>query len=96
VGEMSSRVNDAWSDLYVVPEMTTPHGRMGARQLSGADQEQLHAAVEEARAQAVALRRAVDDAEAVLQRCRELLDSLRSILAYPTAYRWPEGPVHLT
>jgi hypothetical protein len=92
---MTSRVNDAWSDLYVVPEMATPRAPASGP-FTGTDREQLHAAVEEARAQAAALRRAVDDAEAVLQRCRELLDSLRSILSYPTAYRWPEGPVHLT
>lgn len=90
---MASRVNDAWSDIYVVPESpAVPSPMLRAE----ADRAALHEAVEEARAQAVALRRAVDDAEAVLQKCRELLDSLRSILAYPSAYRWPEGPCHLT
>lgn len=89
---MSSRVNDAWSDIYVVPELSAYR----PQSITGGERTALHQAVEEARTQADALRRAVDDAEAVLQRCRELLDSLRSILAYPSAYRWPEGPNHLT
>jgi hypothetical protein len=95
---MSTRVNDAWSDIYVVvPESrTAPAGMPAVAPRGDVERATLHEAVEEARAQAVALRHAVDDAEAVLQKCRELLDSLRSILAYPSAYRWPEGPGHLT
>jgi hypothetical protein len=48
-----------------------------------------HMALEEARAQAEALRRAVCTANDVVRQLEELLESLRAILAFPKAYDWP-------
>lgn len=83
---MHTRVNDAWSDVYLhLPDALGAGGMRTETNLP------LRAAVDEARAQAAALRKAVDDAEAVLERCRELLDSLRAILEYPSAYHWSDA-----
>ncbi len=46
----------------------------------------------EARAQAEALRRAVVQADALVGRLEELVESLLAILEYPKAYDWPPLP----
>ena len=48
-----------------------------------------HMALEEARAQAEALRHAVTTANDIVRQLEELLESLRAILAFPKAYDWP-------
>lgn len=49
-------------------------------------------ALDEARAQAEALRHAVCQATDLLRQLEELIESLRAILVYPKAYDWPLGP----
>lgn len=54
---------------------------------AGVDQYRL--AVEEARAQAEALRHAVNRANDLVRQLEEMVESLRAILLYPKAYDWP-------
>jgi hypothetical protein len=49
-------------------------------------------ALDEARAQAEALRHAVCQATDLLRQLEELIESLRAILVYPKAYDWPPEP----
>jgi len=84
--------SDLWAHTYLGPGREVRDGAIVAPACPGADADNaLDTAVGEARAQAAALKRAVEEAEAVLERCRELLDSLRSILELPSAYGWHEG-----
>jgi multidrug resistance efflux pump len=53
------------------------------------DEDPYRLAVEEARAQAEALRHAVSRANALVQQLEELVEGLRAILLYPKAYDWP-------
>jgi hypothetical protein len=53
------------------------------------DEDAYRRAIEEARAQAEALRRAVCVATDLIRQLEELVESLRAILVYPTAYHWP-------
>lgn len=57
--------------------------------LTPAEEAAYHMALEEARAQAEALRHAVTTANDVVRQLEELLESLRAILAFPKAYDWP-------
>jgi hypothetical protein len=54
-----------------------------------ADEDQYRLAVEEARAQAEALRHAVSRANMLVQQLEEMVEGLRAILMYPKAYDWP-------
>jgi len=54
-----------------------------------ADEDHYRLAVEEARAQAEALRHAVCRANDLVRQLEELVESLRAILLYPKAYDWP-------
>jgi multidrug resistance efflux pump len=56
---------------------------------SPADEDHYRLAVEEARAQAEALRHAVSRANDLVRQLEELVESLRAILLYPKAYDWP-------
>jgi len=56
---------------------------------SPTDEDAYHRAIEEARAQAEALRHAVCVATDLVRQLEELVESLRAILVYPTAYHWP-------
>jgi hypothetical protein len=56
---------------------------------SPTDEDAYRQAIEEARAQAEALRRAVCAATDLIRQLEELVESLRAILVYPTAYHWP-------
>ena len=82
---MATRLHSgAWDDVYasrrVVPGSPAAPPEQSA---------ELAAAIAEAQAQADALRTLVDQAETMMQVCRELIDALRAILTYPTAYGWP-------
>lgn len=93
--------NDAWADVYRdrAPE-ALPQPRPGAAAGSNSPSDQardgLRAAVAEAQEQAQALKEAVGQAEAILENCRELLDALRAILTYPSAYGWEKDVCHLS
>ena len=54
-----------------------------------ADVDHYRLAVEEARAQAEALRHAVNRANDLVRQLEEMVESLRAILLYPKAYDWP-------
>ena len=56
---------------------------------SSNDEDQYRLAVEEARAQAEALRHAVSRANMLVQQLEEMVEGLRAILLYPKAYDWP-------
>ena len=58
-------------------------------EVSAADVDQYRLAVEEARAQAEALRHAVNRANDLVRQLEEMVESLRAILVYPKAYDWP-------
>jgi multidrug resistance efflux pump len=53
------------------------------------DEDHYRLAVEEARAQAEALRHSVCRANDLVRQLEELVESLRAILLYPKAYDWP-------
>jgi len=93
--------NDAWADVYLDrgPVPLPPAGSgpvVGAGHSSDPARDSLRVAVAEAQAQAQALREAVGQAEAILENCRELLDALRAILTYPSAYGWEKDLCHLS
>lgn len=68
----------------------TPFERRLLEGESGAAlEERYRTALEEARAQAEALRQAVNTLNDLIRCAEELLENLRSILAYPRAYDWP-------
>ena len=58
-------------------------------EVPAADVDQYRLAVEEARAQAEALRHAVNRANDLVRQLEEMVESLRAILVYPKAYDWP-------
>lgn len=53
------------------------------------NEDQYRLAVEEARAQAEALRHAVCRANDLVRQLEEMVEALRAILLYPKAYDWP-------
>jgi len=58
-------------------------------EVPAADVDHYRLAVEEARAQADALRHAVTRANDLVRQLEEMVESLRAILLYPKAYDWP-------
>jgi hypothetical protein len=63
-------------------------------EVPAADVDHYRLAAEEARAQAEALRHAVNRANDLVRQLEEMVESLRAILLYPKAYDWPlAGPV---
>jgi hypothetical protein len=65
-----------------------PPGDLGV-EVAAADVDHYRLAVEEARAQAEALRHAVTRANDLVRQLEEMVESLRAILVYPKAYDWP-------
>lgn len=95
---------DAWTDVY--QDRSPTRVRITEARLTSDDPagegrsaptpRDIGAAVAEAQEQAQALKEAVSQAEAILEGCRELLDSLRAILTYPSAYGWEKDICHLS
>ena len=93
--------NNPWTDVYLDRGPASSRiGESGPAPVpdveGGPAHLDLRAAVAEAQEQAQALREAVCQAEAILENCRELLDSLRAILTYPSAYGWEKDSCHLS
>ena len=83
---------DAWADVYLDrgPASLLPLPT-GAGRVPEVPRDGLRAAVAEAQDQARALRDVVCQTEAVLESCRDVLDALRAILTYPSAYGWEDA-----
>ncbi len=93
--------NDAWADVYL-DRAPVALRQPGAGPVAGSNgpsdraRDGLRLAVAEAQEQAEALKEAVGQAEAILENCRELLDALRAILTYPSAYGWEKDVCDLS